>query len=79
MWPLFLWSITTYVGYKQSHPQVTYYNIRVYSGREGWVNHSPYNYVLGTVIDHAFVRLGFTIATDNQKEVLKFIGGHDVL
>ena len=36
--------------------------------------------VLCAAIDHAFVRLGFTSATDNQKEVLsEFIRGCDVL
>ena len=36
--------------------------------------------VLGAPIDHAFVRLGFASATDNQKEVLsEFVRGRDVL
>ena len=36
--------------------------------------------VLDVAIDHAFVWLGFTSVTDNQKEVLsKFVRGCDVL
>ena len=34
--------------------------------------------VLSAAIDRAFVRLGFT-STGNQKEVMRFVVGHDVL
>ena len=36
--------------------------------------------VFGVAIDNAFVKLGFTIATDNQKEVLsEYVRGCNVL
>ena len=36
--------------------------------------------VFGVAINHAFVRVGFTSATDKQKEVLsEFVRGYDVL